>query len=335
MHARGDAGQRDHRAGRPGAGARPPCSCRPWWSTGCSPSCSAARRRQVFDALATPGPPATLDELVGGDAGPLLDAARLAVTMRRTRVHPPRPAAPGHRRVGARCSTCPTCSPGPTGCGPPARWPPRSARSWATDGRAHRSKRATRPAAGPTRGHRHHRRPAGHQGDRGRLRAGRGGQDHHGGRRRGDGGRPPRRQGAGAHRRPGQAAGRRPRSRRHRQHRAPGARRGLPGRRGQAPGRAVGGHARHQGVVGRPDPPARPRRADPRRDPGQPALPEHLRPLRPEPRLHRHGAALRDPLRGRLRPDRGGHPADPQRPRLPRRPPAAWPTSSPPACCAG
>ena len=87
----------------------------------------------------------------------------------------------------------------------------------------------------------------------------------------------------------------------------------------RAPGRAVGRHARHQAVVGRPDPPPRPRRSHPRRDPGQPALPEHHRQVRPEPRLHRHGAALRDPRVGPLRPDRRGHPADPQRHRLPRR----------------
>ena len=41
----------------------------------------------------------------------------------------------------------------------------------------------------------------------------------------------------------------------------------------------------------------RARHADPRRDPRQPALPEHHRPVRAEPRLHRHGAALRDPHR--------------------------------------
>jgi len=39
----------------------------------------------VFDALTTKGPLATLDGLVDGDAGPVLEAARLAVTMRRTR----------------------------------------------------------------------------------------------------------------------------------------------------------------------------------------------------------------------------------------------------------
>lgn len=39
----------------------------------------------VFDALTAPGPLAALDGLVDGDAGPVLEAARLAVTMRRTR----------------------------------------------------------------------------------------------------------------------------------------------------------------------------------------------------------------------------------------------------------
>jgi anion-transporting ArsA/GET3 family ATPase len=39
----------------------------------------------VFDALATAGPCEDLAELVGGDPKPVLEAARLAVTMRRTR----------------------------------------------------------------------------------------------------------------------------------------------------------------------------------------------------------------------------------------------------------
>ena len=39
----------------------------------------------VFDALATAGPSEELGELVGGDPKPVLEAARLAVTMRRTR----------------------------------------------------------------------------------------------------------------------------------------------------------------------------------------------------------------------------------------------------------
>ena len=43
------------------------------------------QEEQVFDALSAEGPTERLDELVQADAGPVLDAARLAVTMRRTR----------------------------------------------------------------------------------------------------------------------------------------------------------------------------------------------------------------------------------------------------------
>ena len=49
------------------------------------PELFGRQEEEVFDALAAPGPSEQLNELVGGDAGPLLDAARLAVTMRRTR----------------------------------------------------------------------------------------------------------------------------------------------------------------------------------------------------------------------------------------------------------
>jgi hypothetical protein len=40
---------------------------------------------EVFDRLASADVRETVDAVVGGDAGPLLDAARLAVTLRRTR----------------------------------------------------------------------------------------------------------------------------------------------------------------------------------------------------------------------------------------------------------
>ena len=86
----------------------------------------------------------------------------------------------------------------------------------------------------------------------------------------------------------------------------------------RAAGRAVGGHARHQAVVGRAGAVARAGRRHPRRHPRQPALREHHRALRPEPRLHRHGAALRDPRLGPLRPDRRRHAPHPERHRLPR-----------------
>jgi anion-transporting ArsA/GET3 family ATPase len=49
------------------------------------PELFGRQEEQVFDALAVPPLSEQLDELVGGDAGPLLEAARLAVTMRRTR----------------------------------------------------------------------------------------------------------------------------------------------------------------------------------------------------------------------------------------------------------
>jgi anion-transporting ArsA/GET3 family ATPase len=49
------------------------------------PELFGRQEEKVFDALAVPPPSERLDELAGGDAGPLLEAARLAVTMRRTR----------------------------------------------------------------------------------------------------------------------------------------------------------------------------------------------------------------------------------------------------------
>ena len=107
--------------------------------------------------------------------------------------------------------------------------------------------------------------------------------------------------------------------RRDRQRRGAGARQRVAGGGRGAPGRAVGRHARHQGVVGRPDRPPRPRRPHPRRHPGQPPLRQHHRALRPEPRLHRHGAALRAAHVGSLRPRRGRHAAVAPRARLPRR----------------
>jgi anion-transporting ArsA/GET3 family ATPase len=49
------------------------------------PELFGRKEEEVFDALSSTGPTAELDELVEGDAGPVLNAARLAVTMRRTR----------------------------------------------------------------------------------------------------------------------------------------------------------------------------------------------------------------------------------------------------------
>jgi anion-transporting ArsA/GET3 family ATPase len=49
------------------------------------PELFSRQEEVVFDALTTAGPAEDLAELVGGDPGPVLQAARLAVTMRRTR----------------------------------------------------------------------------------------------------------------------------------------------------------------------------------------------------------------------------------------------------------
>ena len=47
------------------------------------PELFGRQEEEVFDALSTEGPTSQLDQLVGGDARPVLDAARLAVTLRR------------------------------------------------------------------------------------------------------------------------------------------------------------------------------------------------------------------------------------------------------------
>ncbi len=49
------------------------------------PELFGRQEEAVFDALGRPAPLQKLDEAVAGDAAPVLDAARLAVTMRRTR----------------------------------------------------------------------------------------------------------------------------------------------------------------------------------------------------------------------------------------------------------
>jgi hypothetical protein len=49
------------------------------------PELFGRQEEAVFEALTGPGPLAELDTLVDGEATPVLDAARLAVTMRRTR----------------------------------------------------------------------------------------------------------------------------------------------------------------------------------------------------------------------------------------------------------
>ena len=157
------------------------------------------------------------------------------------------------------------------------------------------------------------------EGDRRLLRLGRRRQDV--GRRRGRArrDRAPRRQGARAHDRSRPPARDRARPRRPRQPRAPGRARGAEGRGHRGARRAVGRDARHQAVVGRPRAAPRARRGDRVPHPREPAVHEPHRPLRAESRLHRDGAAVRDPRERRVRPHRHRHPADPQRDRLPRR----------------
>ena len=104
VHARGDAGQRDHRAGRRvreettvrtgGRGGQPGAAraVRPARGGGLR----AAALRAVDRRSSRPAP--------GGDVAPVLEAARLAVTLRRTR------AAHLERLRGrARPATCPCC----------------------------------------------------------------------------------------------------------------------------------------------------------------------------------------------------------------------------------
>ena len=64
---------------------RPPCACRPWSSTASCPSSSADREEEIFEQLRRPETERTLSERAGGAVAPVLEAARLAVTMRRTR----------------------------------------------------------------------------------------------------------------------------------------------------------------------------------------------------------------------------------------------------------
>ena len=87
---------------------------------------------EVFDRLCAADATEALAKRAGEDPTPVLTAARLAVTLRRTRAgHLERlraaldPAVP--------CSTCPSSSPASTGCVPSGRWPGPSAKSWVSD----------------------------------------------------------------------------------------------------------------------------------------------------------------------------------------------------------
>ena len=314
-HAGGDAGERDPRADRADTRARPTSTWLRSWSTGSCPSCSAGARRRSSSAL---------------DAGPRLSRASRRCSGGPTsgaamsagapdRVHAPLEDRAPRAVCGARstresrCSTCRTCSSAPTASGPPTSSPKPCPPSSATDGRPRWPSRCRAGPAGEHRG------PCRLPGDRHRLRLRRGGQDDHGGGHRGHGGGQAGRQGAGGHRRPGPPTRQRSRPRRRSATKSGGStrRRSADGRR-PPPRRAVGSHARHQAELGRPGPPPRSRPGHGAADPVEPAVPEHLREVRPEPRLHRDGAALRAALRRPLRPDRGRHPAVAQRPRLHR-----------------
>ena len=85
------------------------------------PELFGRQEEEVFEELRQPAAVGALGEATGGPAEPVLEAARLAVTMRRTRA--------GHlERLRSSidpsiplCFMCPTSSCGPTACAPPAR----------------------------------------------------------------------------------------------------------------------------------------------------------------------------------------------------------------------
>ena len=292
--ARGPAGDQRARAGR--AGARPdrldarhprrpgadrrrsswprPRRCRSTRRSSSSTGCAAEtvrrprrRRRQPGPARAVrpgrggdlrparePADDGALREAVGGPVEPLLDGAQLAVTLRRTR--------------GAHLARLRDELP----AGTPLLYVPylfqRSHGARATHQVAeHLGEELgllmARRSAAPPASTALDRAAAGRQGDRHPLRVRRRRQDDDGGGGGGHGRGAPRRQGAGAHRRPGQAPGQRARARGVRQRRDAGAADGVRRGRRRAPGRAVGGHARHQAELGRPRPPPRARRRRP------------------------------------------------------------------------
>ena len=200
---------------------RPTSTWPRWWSTGSCPSCSAGARRRsstgwprrrptaaartrarrVLRAAPGSGPPDGHHAAVAHRAPG--DAARRHRPQRAPAVHAvpvlPQPRAAGH---------------------PPARRRPLRRAGVLMAARGEPT--PADPARPET-----HRGAARGQGDRHRLRVGRGGQDHHGGGRGGHGRGPPRRQGAGGHRRPGPPPGQRPRARGLRQRREAGPPRGL------------------------------------------------------------------------------------------------------------
>ena len=94
VHPRGDAGQRDHRAGRPGEGG----DHRAALGRGGQPGTPRALRPPGGGGVRRPGQPAPsaqLDQLVGGDAGPAAGRGPPGRDHAPHPVHPPRPAPQG------------------------------------------------------------------------------------------------------------------------------------------------------------------------------------------------------------------------------------------------
>ena len=152
--ARGDAGQRDHRAGRPAAATETDVDLAAVVVNRVLPELFGRGEEEVFDALREPERrPRCSPRRVGGGVDPVLDARRLAVTLRRTRAahleraarraRPtlpllyvpvpvrarPRPARHPHGRRGARRGARVLMAPRPTprrsaassSCSPPRR----------------------------------------------------------------------------------------------------------------------------------------------------------------------------------------------------------------------
>ena len=156
------------------------------------PELFGQREEEIFEQLRAPDVERVLSERAAGTVTPVLEAARLAVTMRRTRsAHLQRLQAGLARRAPGAPAAVPVRR-AASGRGRPARWRAPSARSSDCDGGLGRRRQDGRAAA-RRQGHRH------------RLRAGRSGQDHHRGGARRHGRRRAGRPGPGAHRRPGRA----------------------------------------------------------------------------------------------------------------------------------
>ena len=172
-HARGDAGERDLELAtrvREETTVRMSAVGR---VNRVLPELFGQREEEVFERLRAPEVERVLSERAGGDVTPVLEAARLAVTMRRTRsAHmqrlqaglDPRAARALLPYLFARASRAAHDAPG----GPRPRRGARAVTARRAAGRA-----ATTVAQSARR-----------QGDRHRLRAGRGGQDHDRGRAR-------------------------------------------------------------------------------------------------------------------------------------------------------